>query len=698
MSIRDDDSDLEWAGALGRRGVLPDPRPPDPTGVPADAHRDPPLPPPGPRPAGHRRRCCGRCPGRPHAARVPRRRRVQRLLRAPLHGADGRGGLVVRPGGLAGLPGALPLQLPRAPRHAQRLRLPDLAHRHRRLAHLRRSASAPRLQEVRLGTKVTSVLETADGVEVTDGNGETASYDAVVVATHPGAGAGDAGRADRRRSARCSARCPTRPNTALLHTDTSVLPRGRRRLGVVELPARPRPEHPDGARRGTVTYDLTRLQRARHRHPLPGDAGRRAPRRPEHRDRPDGVRAPALHPRLGRRPGAAAEIDTDRVAFAGAYHGWGFHEDGARSGLRGRRAPRARPGRSGRRRADVPAGGRLRHHDPPHPAHARSRARFTHRSHTWLVDLDELPDHGLLVAAGSLRGPRPPRRPATAASARTSAPSSAGTASLDRDGRVLMAAHAARPRLLLQPDQRVLVLRRPTARRGRRGRGAQHLRRPARLPRPPRRAGPRARREGDVRLAVPRHRRQLRPRRARARRPAATSPSPCPPTTGATASAPPSPAHRSDDRSRCAPPPPPCAARCSSAPTASGCGCAACRSDPRPSSTTRKGSHDDPSTPPVPRHRLAPRTGPDSTGPGRTARPRRPPRSPAQLFRRRGRPPRRRPSPRTRDGTRTSARRPRDDRAPARRVLRPPRPRRADRLRRGLPDRRLGRPRTSAAS
>ena len=60
-----------------------------------------------------------------------------------------------------------------------------------------------------LETKVTSVRELADRVEVTDGSGTTTTFDAVVVATHPSQALGDARVADRRSSARSSPRCPT---------------------------------------------------------------------------------------------------------------------------------------------------------------------------------------------------------------------------------------------------------------------------------------------------------------------------------------------------------------------------------------------------------------------------------------------------------------------------------------------------------
>ena len=90
------------------------------------------------------------------------------------------------------------------------------------------------------------------------------------------------------------------------------------------------------------------------------------------------------------------EIGTERVAFAGAYHGWGFHEDGARSGLAaverlGLTWPAALPHSPA---DDVPTGTyatTIRH------TRRKPFARtFTHRSHTWVVDLDDLPDHGLL--------------------------------------------------------------------------------------------------------------------------------------------------------------------------------------------------------------------------------------------------------------------------------------------------------------
>ena len=82
---------------------------------------------------------------------------------------------------------------------------------------------AARLPDIRTGTKVTSVLETPTGVEVTDGNGQVDTFDAVVVATHPGQALSMLAEPTGTQREVLTA-MPYSPNTAQLHTDQSVLP------------------------------------------------------------------------------------------------------------------------------------------------------------------------------------------------------------------------------------------------------------------------------------------------------------------------------------------------------------------------------------------------------------------------------------------------------------------------------------------
>jgi predicted NAD/FAD-binding protein/DUF1365 family protein len=248
----------------------------------------------------------------------------------------------------------------------------------------------------RTGTKVTSVLERPDGVEVTDGNGVVTRFDAVVVATHPGQALAMLAEPTATQRDVLGA-MPYSPNVALLHTDTSVLPRAGKAWASWNFH---RPGGPTGG--VTVTYDLTRLQRldteTRYLVTLGG----------ENLVDPSTVidRMEYEHPLYNPASVAAQtrlpEIDTDRLAFAGAYHGWGFHEDGARSGL----AAAERLGLSW----SVPSVGSpgfetgLR---PPsatgiyqttirHTRRTPFRRSFTHRSQTWVVDVDDLPNHGVL--------------------------------------------------------------------------------------------------------------------------------------------------------------------------------------------------------------------------------------------------------------------------------------------------------------
>lgn len=260
---------------------------------------------------------------------------------------------------------------------------------------------------IRLGAKVTSLLETPSGVEVTDGNGEVTTYDAVVVATHPHqalALLAEPTAAHRE----VLAAMPYSPNTALLHTDTSLMPRLTQTWASWNF-MRPSAaqERPDGSDGVVVTYDLTRLQR------LPTDTHYLVTLGGEHLVDPSTVidRMEYEHPLYTPESVAAQrrlpELDTDRVAFAGAYHGWGFHEDGARSGLAAVErlgltwpAPvveqREAPATSGRRDLPTPA---LYRTTISHTRREPFERSFTHRSHTWLVDVDELPDHRPLAFA-----------------------------------------------------------------------------------------------------------------------------------------------------------------------------------------------------------------------------------------------------------------------------------------------------------
>ncbi|MDX6357626.1 MAG: uncharacterized protein QOH37_680 [Nocardioidaceae bacterium] len=250
------------------------------------------------------------------------------------------------------------------------------------------------LPDVRLGTKVTSVRETPTGVELTDGNGQVTSYDAAVIATHPDQALAmlETPTAGQREAL---VALPYSENPALLHTDESLLPRQPRARASWNF------QRPRVARGGvTVTYDLTRLQRlpTQTRYLVTLGAGDGVASLVD----PDRViaRMEYAHPLYTPESVAAQrrlpEANTDRLAFAGAYHGWGFHEDGARSGAAAaEHLGLVWPDHRAAEQTRVPETGmfdtRIRH------VRRRPFQRsFDNRAHTWLVDLDDLPDHGVL--------------------------------------------------------------------------------------------------------------------------------------------------------------------------------------------------------------------------------------------------------------------------------------------------------------
>ena len=188
-----------------------------------------------------------------------------------------------------------------------------------------------RLHDKRLNTPVRRVVRTAAGVGVTSDSG-TERFDHVVMATHPDQALAiltDISPLERE----VLGAIRYQRNRAVLHTDTSALPRNRKAWAAWNYESAPGGDGEET--RVCLHYWLNRLQ------PLPWEQPVLVSLNP--------VRPIARHQIMGEYDydhpvfdraavDAQAEIDQlqgqRRTWFCGAWTGYGFHEDGLKSGQR----------------------------------------------------------------------------------------------------------------------------------------------------------------------------------------------------------------------------------------------------------------------------------------------------------------------------------------------------------------------------
>jgi predicted NAD/FAD-binding protein len=190
--------------------------------------------------------------------------------------------------------------------------------------------AAKNLAAVNTATPIRSITRHPDGVEIRDDADQLHHADRVVIASHPDQALGllaDPTDAETRLLSAFS----YLPSTTLLHTDASVLPRNARARASWNY-RMDSCESDDG--RVKISYDLKLLQR------ITDDADYVVTLNADGAVDPAKVLAEMTyaHPTYTRRSVAAQRelhlINAGRTAFAGAWQGWGFHEDGCASGVR----------------------------------------------------------------------------------------------------------------------------------------------------------------------------------------------------------------------------------------------------------------------------------------------------------------------------------------------------------------------------
>lgn len=186
--------------------------------------------------------------------------------------------------------------------------------------------------EVRLGTAVTSVLRDADGVTIVDQRGGCERFDAVVLASHTDETLAMLAEPSEGEREILSA-VKYRPNDVVLHRDPRLMPQ-RKAVWSAWNYLGSRKDMKEASRDVAVSYWMNALQGIDARYPL--FITLNPPFEPD----------PALvfgrfsysHPQydaaaLGAQRGLGAIQGEQNTYFAGAWTGYGFHEDGLQSGL-----------------------------------------------------------------------------------------------------------------------------------------------------------------------------------------------------------------------------------------------------------------------------------------------------------------------------------------------------------------------------
>lgn len=192
----------------------------------------------------------------------------------------------------------------------------------------------PFAERIRISTPVTSVLRTADGLAVTArGDDAPTTYDRVVLATHPDQSLRLLADADPVEKELAGA-VRYQPNVATLHTDERMLPTRQQAWASWNVQVRAGVQ-----RQVSMTYHMNRLQDLASRHQICVTLNRH-----------DDIDPTKVHARIDYDHPVfdAGAIAAQRrlpeiqgrggLHWAGAWQGYGFHEDGARSGLEAARA------------------------------------------------------------------------------------------------------------------------------------------------------------------------------------------------------------------------------------------------------------------------------------------------------------------------------------------------------------------------